>query len=64
MITDEIMESIDMLIEICSNKEQVKGMKSVREMLADFDESVWINTKNPSDRHEWLSQYLSCKPNE
>ena len=61
MITDEMMDAIDMLIEICSNKEQVKGMKLVREMLADFDQSGWLRMENPSDCYEWLEQYLSCK---
>lgn len=31
MVTDEMMGAIDMLIEICSNEEQTKGMKSVME---------------------------------
>ena len=60
MVTDEIMDAIDMLIEICDNEQQIKGMESIREMLTDFDECEWF-MKNPSDCHEWLKQYLSCK---
>lgn len=60
MITDEIMDAIDMLIEICSNEEQAKGMKSVREMLADFDGGGWLCMVEPSECYEWLEHYLSC----
>lgn len=63
MVTDEMMDAIDMLIELCSNEEQKKGMKSVREMLADFDENGWLNTERPSDCYDWLEQYLSCRRN-
>lgn len=61
MVTDEMMDAIDMLIEICSNEEQKKGMESVREMLADFVESEWLSTERPSDCYDWLEQYLSCQ---
>lgn len=50
-----------MLIEICSNEEQILGMKSVREMLADFDEDGWLRIERPLDCYEWLEQYLSCE---
>lgn len=63
MVTDEMMDAIDMLIEICSNEEQKKGMESVREMLVDFDEGGWLNTERPSDCYDWLEQYLSCRRN-
>lgn len=63
MVTDGIIDAIDMLIEICSDEEQAKGMKSVREMLADFDEGGWLSTEHPSDCYEWLEQYLSCRRN-
>ena len=63
MVTDEMMDAIDMLIELCSNEEQKIGMKSVREMLADFDEGEWLSTERPSDCYDWLEQYLSCQRN-
>ena len=63
MVTDEMMDAIDMLIELCSNEEQKIGMKSVREMLADFDEGGWLSTERPSDCYDWLEQYLSCQRN-
>jgi len=61
MITDEIMDAIDMLIEICSSEEQIKGMRSVREMLGDFDEGGWLCMPEPSECYEWLEQYLRCE---
>lgn len=63
MVTDEMMDATNMLIELCSNEEQKKGMKSVKEMLADFDEGGWLSTERPSDCYDWLEQYLSCRRN-
>lgn len=59
MITDEIVEAIDTMIEMCSNEEQAKGMKSIREMLCDFP-ADW-NWESESEYREWLSGYLSCE---
>ena len=57
MITDEIVEAIDMLIELCSNDQQVKGMNLIREMLCDFDDLQWMQM-DQSERNKWLEQYL------
>lgn len=64
MITDEIMDAIDMMIEICSNEEQAKGMEAVREMLGDFCEGAWLCMVNPSECYEWLERYLLCPRKE
>lgn len=61
MITDAIVEAMDMMIDMCSSEEQAKGMKSIREMLCDFDEITWIDTENKT---EWLEQFLSCARKE
>lgn len=63
MVNDEMMDAIDKLIEICSNKEQTKGMKSVREMLADFDEENWNDLGDSGAREEWSEQFLLCESN-
>lgn len=63
MVTDEMMDAMDMLIEICSDEKQKKGMETIRGMLADFDEGVWLCTERPSDCYDWLEQYLSCRRN-
>lgn len=61
MITEEIVFAIDDMIELCTSEEQAKGMRSLREMLCDFDGDVWAST-NEADRREWLSGFLSCPP--
>lgn len=63
MVTDEMMDAMDMLIEICSDEEHKKGMKTIREMLSDFDEGAWLCTERPSDCYDWLEQFLSCRRN-
>lgn len=60
MITDEVMDAIEMMIEICSNEEQAKGMESVKEMLGDFVQDGWLSMVNPAECYEWLEQYLAC----
>lgn len=56
MITDEIIDTIDMLIEMCGSKEQKNGMESVKEMLMDFDDHEWLNMEE-SERREWVKEY-------
>lgn len=57
MVTDKMMEAIEMMVEMCNNEEQKRGMESVRKMLADFVEEVWIGDKS-LECNEWLKQYL------
>ncbi len=59
MITDEIVEAVDTLIEMCSDTEQEHGMRSIREMICDFDEYKW-NATSEADRKDWLQRYLRC----
>ncbi len=61
MITDEIVEAIDALVELCGDEQQELGMKSVREMLCDFSETEW-NSITKEERTAWLEGYLSCRP--
>ena len=60
MITEAVVAAIDLLVEICGNQEQSKGMLSVREMLCDFAEDEWL-PMNEEERREWLAQFLSCR---
>lgn len=62
MITEEIVDAIDTLISMCSDEQQVLGMKSVREMLCDYSEREWCDM-DVSEARVWLEQYLSCKKN-
>lgn len=61
MLTDEMVDAIDIMIDLCSSKEQALGMASVREMLCDFDEANWIDIVDTPECHDWLANYLSCK---
>lgn len=57
MITEGIINAIDLMIEQCDNEEQKRGIISVREMLCDFDHDVWDETEQ-SHRIEWLKSFL------
>ena len=37
MIDDIVVEAMDALIEMCSNRQQELGMRSIRKMLCDLD---------------------------
>jgi len=59
MITDEIVEAIDAMIDLCSDRKQALGMASVREMLCDLDVDNWPSMSE-NERKEWLAGFLSC----
>ena len=61
MVTDEMLDAIDMMIEICTSEEQKKGMRSVAAMLDEFDQCGWLATDNPSDCYEWLVQFMNTE---
>lgn len=56
MITDEIMEAIEMMISNCEGTEQRKGMESLSNMLEDFDEYSWLKM-NDNERKNWIDQF-------
>lgn len=43
MITDEIIEAIDMMAELAKDPKHIAGIMAVREMLADFNPVAWTN---------------------
>ena len=57
MITDEILEAYDQLVEKMGNCDSQRIATALREMLCDFDESRWLRA-NAEERSEWLDQYL------
>ena len=61
MITDEIVEAIDTMIDLCNDNNQALGMTSVREMLCDLDVDAWLSMSE-DERKEWLTGFLSCAP--
>ena len=58
MITDAIIEAIDLMIENCKNEEQAAGMEKVKNMLADFDEETWEDIGS-QEKGEWVTQYIA-----
>lgn len=59
MIDDTVVEAMDALIEMCSNRQQELGMCSVREMLCDLDTEEFPSMSD-REKEEWLEQFLSC----
>lgn len=64
LITEEIVNAIDMMAEMCSNEAQAAAMRSVREMLCDFDAALWSRIDSPAEAYDWLEQFLPCKRKE
>ena len=57
MITDEIMEAIEIAINCCDDRMAVDGMISLRNMLGDFSEDEWLNM-TPNKRRDWVKKFL------
>lgn len=57
MITDEIVEAMDVLIEACDSREQAFGMEIMRDMLCEFDTNRW-NTMTAEEHVIWLTGFL------
>lgn len=62
MITDAVIEAVDLAAASCSDDQQRLGILSIREMLCDFSEDEWTHMEE-KDRAEWIAQFLSCVPN-
>ena len=63
MITDQIMEAIDMMVELCEDKRMAIGMSALRDMLGDIDCDEWC-LMSTTECREWVKQYLpesKCK---
>ena len=63
MINDIIVEAMDMMIDMCSDKQQAIGMLSLREMLCDFAEDDFA-PMSQEEKYEFIKQHLSCEANE
>lgn len=59
MITEEIMEAVGLMTDLCSDNRQREVLEAVYDMLSDFSEEVWFSMKSDEERHEWLRIYLS-----
>lgn len=57
MITDEILEAIDLFAALCCNGEETEKMEAIREMLRDFAEGEWLSMSD-AEKAEWMKRYL------
>lgn len=60
MITDRIVDAIDLMDDMCRDDNQSLGIRSVREMLCDFSESEW-EAMSQEERKAWIAQHMSCE---
>lgn len=61
MINDSLVNAIDMMIDLCSDKTQAAGMSSLREFICAFCEEEW-EPLSATEKQESIEQYLSCPP--
>lgn len=59
MVTSNMIEAIDIIISLCSDKQQALGMISIREMLCDYEEGNYT-TSTMQEKNEWLRGFMSC----
>lgn len=57
MITDQIMEAIDMMLELCEDEREAFGISALRDMLGDFDSDEW-SLMSTTECRDWIKQYL------
>ncbi|MDR0286813.1 MAG: hypothetical protein LBI03_03770 [Clostridiales bacterium] len=58
MINDILVEILDLMIDVCKNKQQAFGMESMREFICDYCESDW-SPLSPEEKREKLKQYMN-----
>ena len=42
MISDDVVEAIDMMIDRCMDADDRRGMEKMRAMLCDWDSTTWV----------------------
>ena len=57
MITDEIMEALEMLSERADNRYEKHAIACVMSMFGDFSEDHW-QSMNEGEREEWIKKYI------
>lgn len=57
MITDEIMEVLNIIGEMLGNEEN-SLLESIKNLLADFDDYVW-NGMGEQERRNWIEEYIN-----
>ncbi len=59
MITDEIMEAMEMMAELCKDPQQKAAILAVQDMLGDFEEASW-RKKAFAEKAIWVRWYLTA----
>ena len=57
MITDEIVEAMDLLMELCSTPDERSGMQKLQDMLLDWSEDDWMTMSN-TKKTKFLKQFI------
>lgn len=57
MITDEIVEAMNLMVSLCDDIETKKGMRAMSEMLCDLNIDEWMNQEHEM-RCAWVSQFI------
>ena len=57
MITDEIVEAMDMMMELCSTPEERVGMQKMQDMLLDWSQDDWMTMSN-TKKTKFLKQFI------
>ncbi len=60
MVTDEIVNAMDTMIDRCEDKERKRGMEMMRDMLLDFDGEKW-NKEPDTEAFDWIDKYLKTR---
>ena len=57
MITDEIVEAMDMMMELCRTPEERVGMQKMQDMLLDWSEDDWMDMSD-TKKTKFLKQFI------
>lgn len=57
MVTDEIMEAVEMVIGTFSTEEERRAGNIIMEMLGELNEDVWV-CMTDSEKAKWIDGYI------
>lgn len=57
MITDQIVEALNVLIDLCDNEEHKKAIEAAYDMLLDYDDNEYW-AMSDAERTDWVRQYM------
>lgn len=57
MMTDNMLNAVEMIVNQCKNQSLQEGMETLLEMLLAFDETEW-NKMSEEERNLWVKEFL------